>query len=281
LRLGSRAREILVALVERAGEVVKKRELMERVWPDTIVEEGALRVHIAALRKALGEGETGMRYVENVTGRGYRFVAPVMRVEQRRSAEFVHTATAEPPHSAPFPPQLLEVLDYIRAHGSAGVGARLRRVSERIDREANAVYARAGLSFDQRWMGPVHLLADRGEMTVGELAQELVIPQSSVSQTLRSLQSAKFVSERLDPRDARRRIQRLTKAGLAFVDKLRPIWLALMEAARDLEKEAIDLVTPLDRLEATLERKSWYERALGYLPESCLPGKTDFMTKDR
>ncbi|HEY0802046.1 MAG TPA: MarR family transcriptional regulator, partial [Steroidobacteraceae bacterium] len=146
------------------------------------------------------------------------------------------------------------------------VGARLRRVSERIDREANAVYAHAGLSFEQRWMGPVHLLADRGEMTVGELAQALAITQPSVSQTLRSLQSAKLVSEKLDPRDARRRIQRLTTAGLAFVDKLRPIWLALMQAARDLDREKIDLVTPLDQLEASLERKSWYERALGYLP---------------
>jgi DNA-binding winged helix-turn-helix (wHTH) protein len=51
LRLGNRAREILVILVERAGEIVNKRELMGRVWPNTIVEEGSLRVHIASLRK--------------------------------------------------------------------------------------------------------------------------------------------------------------------------------------------------------------------------------------
>jgi DNA-binding response OmpR family regulator len=68
LRLGSRALEILLTLVERAGEVVKKSELMARVWPDTVVEEGTLRVHIAALRKALGDGQSGMWYVENVTG---------------------------------------------------------------------------------------------------------------------------------------------------------------------------------------------------------------------
>src|SRR3981081_3868532 len=65
LQLGSRAREILLALVERAGEIVKKNELIARVWPDTIVEEGTLRVHIAALRKALGDGQAGMRHVEN------------------------------------------------------------------------------------------------------------------------------------------------------------------------------------------------------------------------
>ena len=79
--LGSRAREILVALVERAGKVVRKSELRERVWPDTVVEEGTLRVHIATLRRALGDRHIASRYVENVTGHGYRFVAPVTRFD--------------------------------------------------------------------------------------------------------------------------------------------------------------------------------------------------------
>jgi DNA-binding winged helix-turn-helix (wHTH) protein len=100
LRLGSRAREILLILVERAGEVVKKSELMARVWPDTIVEEGTLRVHIAALRKALGDGQSGVRYVENVTGHGYRFIAPLTRVDETRAspATQVHAADA---HNVP------------------------------------------------------------------------------------------------------------------------------------------------------------------------------------
>ena len=78
VRLGCRGREILAALTERAGQVVEKRELIARVWPDTIVEEGTLRVHIVALRKALGSAPGGMQYVENVHGHGYRFVAPVV-----------------------------------------------------------------------------------------------------------------------------------------------------------------------------------------------------------
>lgn len=155
--------------------------------------------------------------------------------------------------------------DFIRLHGNAGVGARLRRVSERIDREAYAVYAHAGLHFEQRWMGVLMLLAERGEVTVGELAQALGISQPSVSQTLRSLQERKMISEKPDRRDARRRIQRLTKTGSAFVEKVRPIWAALMEAARDLDREGIDLITPLDQLEQMLDRKSLYERALDYL----------------
>lgn len=76
VRLGSRALDLLILLAERAGEVVSKEELMAHVWPKTIVEEGGLRVHMAALRKALGEGSSGVRYITNVPLRGYCLVAP-------------------------------------------------------------------------------------------------------------------------------------------------------------------------------------------------------------
>ena len=79
LRLGSRALEILITLVERAGEIVSKNQLIGRVWPDTVVDEGALRVHVAAVRKALGDGREGNRFIVNDPGRGYSFVAPVTR----------------------------------------------------------------------------------------------------------------------------------------------------------------------------------------------------------
>ena len=75
--LGSRAHAILVALVERASEVVSKEELVNEVWPGTFVEESNLRVHINALRRALREGHGGARYIATIPGRGYSFVAPV------------------------------------------------------------------------------------------------------------------------------------------------------------------------------------------------------------
>src|ERR1700757_2535784 len=79
LQLGGRALDTLIALVERAGEVVTQRELISRVWPDVTVDEANLRVHIASLRKALGDGREGTRYIVTVAGRGYCFVAPVTR----------------------------------------------------------------------------------------------------------------------------------------------------------------------------------------------------------
>jgi len=80
VRIGSRAREILVVLLERAGEIVTRNELIAHVWPHTIVEDGTLRVHIAGLRKALHDGREGLRFIESVTGTGYRFVAPLSRL---------------------------------------------------------------------------------------------------------------------------------------------------------------------------------------------------------
>jgi predicted ATPase/DNA-binding winged helix-turn-helix (wHTH) protein len=88
--LGDKAFEILRILVERAGEVVGKAELLDQVH---IAKEESLRFHIAALRKALGEG----RYIANVAGRGYSFVALVSRPSSGLAAE------ARPPSARPLP----------------------------------------------------------------------------------------------------------------------------------------------------------------------------------
>ena len=75
VRLGSRAFDILAALIERAGEVVGKEELIARAWPQTFVEDSNLKLQISALRRAIGDGQDGRRYVVTVPGRGYNFVA--------------------------------------------------------------------------------------------------------------------------------------------------------------------------------------------------------------
>jgi PAS domain S-box-containing protein len=79
--LGSRALDILAYLALRAGEVISKKQLIDHVWPDVNVEEGSLRVHVAAIRKALRDGQLGHRYIANVRGRGYSFVGAVVRLE--------------------------------------------------------------------------------------------------------------------------------------------------------------------------------------------------------
>jgi len=97
VRLGSRALDMLIALVEHPGEVVGRDELMARVWPNTHVDEGNLKFQISALRRTLGGGN---RYLLNVPGRGYSFVAPVARAEEAGTAA-PEPAETETAHNLP------------------------------------------------------------------------------------------------------------------------------------------------------------------------------------
>jgi predicted ATPase/DNA-binding winged helix-turn-helix (wHTH) protein len=91
LPLGDRALDILTYLTDRPGEVIAKQELIDHVWSDVTVEEGSLRVHVAAIRKALGDGQFGNRYIANSKGRGYSFVGTVVPLaggSENRNAKF-------------------------------------------------------------------------------------------------------------------------------------------------------------------------------------------------
>jgi TolB-like protein/DNA-binding winged helix-turn-helix (wHTH) protein/Flp pilus assembly protein TadD len=78
IALTPKAVEVLIILVERRGQVVAKDDLMERLWPDTFVEETNLSHHIHKIREALGEQPDGSGFIETLPKRGYRFVAPVL-----------------------------------------------------------------------------------------------------------------------------------------------------------------------------------------------------------
>jgi DNA-binding winged helix-turn-helix (wHTH) protein len=75
-----KAFDLLAVLAGNPGRLLTKEHLMQAVWPDTVVEESNLTYNIFAIRKALGEGSDSDRYIETVPKRGYRFVAPVVRV---------------------------------------------------------------------------------------------------------------------------------------------------------------------------------------------------------
>jgi predicted ATPase/DNA-binding winged helix-turn-helix (wHTH) protein len=100
LHVGGRALDILIFLAERPGEVVDKRELVKRIWADVNVDEGSLRFHVAALRKVLGDTGKSARYVVNVPGRGYCFVASFA---QPAAAATQPTVDILPPRSLPAP----------------------------------------------------------------------------------------------------------------------------------------------------------------------------------
>jgi len=116
--LGGRAFDILLALVDRAGEVVSKSELIAKVWPNVTVEEVSLRVHLSALRKALGDEGSAHKFVTNVKGRGYCFIAPVTgrTAEDHDTNLFVRSSN--------LPPALRRMIG--RDDAVLEIGARLR-----------------------------------------------------------------------------------------------------------------------------------------------------------
>ena len=92
--LGSRALEILIALLERPGELVSKEELMDRVWPNVFVEPANLTVHMSALRRTLRDGRDGNRFIINIPGRGYSFVTSVEVSRQDSSTRVTFSGNA-------------------------------------------------------------------------------------------------------------------------------------------------------------------------------------------
>jgi len=108
--------DTLCLLVQHAGSLVRKEELLQRIWPETVVEENNLNHNISILRKALGEKATGQAYIETVPRMGYRFVAPVTET----SAE---VPAPEPPDAIRQQIRFCEACDGVRiAYSTTGSG---------------------------------------------------------------------------------------------------------------------------------------------------------------
>jgi DNA-binding MarR family transcriptional regulator len=163
-----------------------------------------------------------------------------------------------------------DLANYTSRAGGSALGARLRRLSERIDREVTQYYAEQGVEFEQRWYGTLNLLDQFGSLSVGELSEALGISHVSVSQTRDSLCKAGLIDTAADPDDARRKILRLTRKGRNRVNRLRLIWAALSASAEALDREAGGVVNVLDRLENALNRVSVSDRA-----NLCMPKRID------
>lgn len=157
VRIGSRSLDILIALCRNAGEVVEKHELIRRVWGGLVVDEGALRVHINGLRRALNEDQADARYVVNVPGRGYSLATslsvvpdPVPHPAAARNDRFSHLPMASS-RTIGRETDVLTLVAQLQRHrfvsvvGPGGIGKTtvvveaLRRLGEDFDRQIRFV----------------------------------------------------------------------------------------------------------------------------------------------
>jgi MarR family transcriptional regulator, organic hydroperoxide resistance regulator len=152
--------------------------------------------------------------------------------------------------------------DLIKRRGAAAFGTRLRRLSDLLDRQVQALYRSRGVEFEPRWFPVVTMLSEHGPLSVGELASLIGITHAAVSQVRRDLVRHRIVKSTTDSGDARRQILALTPKGAASSMRLRPIWSAVAAATEDLWSEASPgFLKSLDRIEAALEREPMDARA--------------------
>lgn len=147
-------------------------------------------------------------------------------------------------------------VDYVRSQGGASLGARLRRLSDRIDRESDGIYQALGIEFEQRWFGLVNQLALHEQRTVGEVADALGVSHAAISQVRRALVERGLVIAEADPGDSRRKTLMLSAKGKRLAAKLSPIWNALNGAARELDAESGAVTRALERLEQALDART-------------------------
>jgi predicted ATPase len=117
--IGARALEILILLVEHAGELVTKDQLVSRAWPNLVVEESNLRAQVAVLRKTLHGGRRDENYITAVPGRGYRFVAKTSR------SDILPTDVRAKSRNNNLPARLTQLIG--RAEIISALGVRLQR----------------------------------------------------------------------------------------------------------------------------------------------------------
>jgi MarR family transcriptional regulator, organic hydroperoxide resistance regulator len=151
--------------------------------------------------------------------------------------------------------------DFIKGKGHAAFGTRLRRLSERMDRDVRELYRAQGLDFEPSWFPVFAALSELGAMSVGELATHMRITHAAVSQIRGRLLKDGLVRVRADASDHRRQMLQLTERGQALVERLRPLWSAIADVTETMNRRhSPKLLAELNAFEAALDRRSLFAR---------------------
>lgn len=159
--------------------------------------------------------------------------------------------------------------DFVTAKGAAAFGTRLRRLSESLDRDVQALYRAHGAKFEPRWFAAVAALVECGPLSVGELAAKIGITHAAISQVRGELLRHGLIRVTPDPADRRRQIMQLSAKGRHQAESLQPLWNAIAHATEVLcAEQAPRLLALLDRIEAALASKPLAARVEAALKSS-------------
>ncbi len=154
----------------------------------------------------------------------------------------------------------------IRQLGALALASRLRRLGERLQRDASRIYREQRLEFEARWFPVAYLLSREPPMSVTAVADALGMTHPAVNQIATQMVRRGLLISRKDKDDERRRLLSLAPKGRQVVGELQPLWDAVEECTRRLIREAGgDLLSGIAAIEKSLDRREMYDRI-----DSCL-----------
>lgn len=154
-------------------------------------------------------------------------------------------------------------VDYIAELDALAIASRLRRLLHRLISDAEQVYKNLNIDFKPKWFPIFHLLANRGPLFLGEIAQSLHIAHPSVIDTVNELARLGLVTSRQSETDRRCRELSLSRKGKRLYDRLWPVWESFRVACEEVIKEGgNDFLKSIGRLECALDNRSMYQRIM-------------------
>lgn len=155
-------------------------------------------------------------------------------------------------------------MDLIKQLGHLAFASRLKRLSERLQRDVSRVYKTQSIDFEARWFPVLYALREEPSMSITGLAAALRLTHPAINQIAADMSKNGLISSAKDKKDERRRLLRLTAKGRKMIANLEPVWDEIQAVNRELTRIAGgNFLRSLDRYEAALDEEGMFERVIG------------------
>ncbi|HEY6977722.1 MAG TPA: MarR family winged helix-turn-helix transcriptional regulator [Chitinophagaceae bacterium] len=159
-------------------------------------------------------------------------------------------------------------MNFYQSLGFLVFGSRLKRLSDTFLNDVNQVYRSHNISFDASWFPVFYILAQKPEVSIKEIAGELNVSHSAISQLISNLQQKGLIKSVVSKKDARHRTVTFTTKGSKLLQKIKPVWDALQRAMEELANEheqSKKILDALTAMEKNIEKESVFKRVEKFL----------------
>ncbi|MEO6150428.1 MAG: helix-turn-helix domain-containing protein [Mucilaginibacter sp.] len=141
-------------------------------------------------------------------------------------------------------------MNFYQRLGYLALGSRLRRLSEAFISEVIRAYQQQGIEFEAAWFPVFYLLADKKELSIKELSDQLEVTHPAASQLISALRKKGLVTVKTSKKDGRKQLVQLSADGLVLLDRVKPVWNAILQAMDKMTATQEDTRHLLDALSA-------------------------------